>query len=886
MPLPARRWVKWLLAGLAAFLVVLLAVFAWLVTTEAGLRRAVSMVESVGPVRIRVEGASGRLIGPLAIASIEIEHPRATLRIAGLSADYDPSGLFVGRIAAEGVVIADARVVLRPATTPPRAPSFMPGWLDVVVDDAAVKHLVIVAPGGEEVPFTDIRGSAKISKTRLTFHGVHVKSTGWAVAGASGSLFARNPIGLDVTTAWSLGDRSEVAGIVRAVGDLDRLLADAHVAAPGTGRAKVELTHVGPDLAFEGNVDLSTLDLTQWIAEPPFGPLQGQFAVEGDRAHYRATGRVSGPGLPENGVPVTARAGYADQLLTFESIELEPGEGARIAASGTMRLAGTPAYDMTADWTGFRWPLTGRALLVSPQGSLVAQGWTEFDWRVNGAFEPVGVPRFAGDAAGRFTAGAIEVRESAWQALGGRITLAGSLGRDAAQRWSVSGRASGIDPSSIREGLPGKLNFDFSGAGSGFDPRGSWSATIARLSGTLRGQPASGGGTIRRSPGRTEFQRIAFALGPARLEANGALGKGATLDARVLSDDLSALLPDAGGELDATVGVSEHEVAIAVVGHDLAYGPHRAVVLSIDAHVDRDGREHSWLRLRSSGITLAGFPVTDTRLSLDGLPRDHALTFRIGSGQDSVSVRGRGAWDDGRYSLAFDSIDANGPRLVPWHLERPSRLAASRAEGSLEPLCVVYDTRRICIEGSWLAGGAWSVKARTEAFPLEALDPKRLGAPRFRGLIAFDAEASGRRKRALARERERRAAGRLAPLPVRERSGPHGRIRRHARHARVGCGAPSARPQGQRRRRSRLVRALRGRAPGRPADRRTAARRDRPGPNAAAQPPAAPRRHDRQRLRRARPRLHGDRPGRRGPSSRARRGSPRASSISTRRTCA
>lgn len=742
MPFPARRWLKWLLAGLAALLVVVLAIFAWLVTTEAGLRRAVSLLESVGSVKIHVEGARGRLIGPLAIDAIEIEHPRARIRIAGLSADYEPSGLLAGRISAEAAVIADARVELRPATGTARAPSFMPGWLDVVVDDATVKHLVIVAPGGEEVPFTDIRGSARISKSRLAFQGVHVKSTGWAVAGASGTLFARDPIGLDVTTAWSLGD-NQVAGIVRAAGDLDRLLADAEIAAPGAGRAKVEVTHVGPGLAFRGEVDIAKLDLVQWIAEPPFGPLTGKLAVEGDRSHYRAQGRVSGAGLPEAGVPVEAQASYADRLLTFDSIALEPGPGSRIAAQGTMRIADAPHYDVTGEWTGFRWPLAGRALIVSPNGRFAAQGWTDFDWRVSGAFEPAGAPPVAGDAAGRFTKDAIEVRESALRVLGGRVALAGSLGRDAAKRWSASGRAAGIDPSALNGNAPGSLSFDFSGSGSGFDAKGPWTATVARLGGTFRGQPASGGGTVSRSAGRTEFRRVAFALGPARLEADGAIGKGATLDAHVLSDDLSALLPEAGGRLDATVAVREHEIAIGISGRDLAYGSNRAVALSVDAHVDRDGREHSWLRLRSNGLTVGGFPITDTRLSLDGLPGDHTLTFRIGSGEDSVSMRGRGAWGDGRYTLAFESIDANGPRLVPWRLERPSRIAASVREGTLEPLCVVYDTRRICIEGLWQADGSWSMKARTEAFPLEALDAKRLGAPRFGGLIAFDAEASG-----------------------------------------------------------------------------------------------------------------------------------------------
>src|SRR6185295_3003802 len=154
-------------------------------------------------------------------------------------------------------------------------------------------------------------------------------------------------------------------------------------------------------------------------------------------------------------------------------------------------------------------------------------------------------------------------------------------------------------------------------------------------------------------------------------------------------------------------------------------------------------REHSWLRLRSNGITLAGFPITDTRLSLDGLPRDHTLTFRIGAGEDAVSVRGRGAWDAGRYTLAFEDIAASGPRIVPWRLQAATRLSASPRDAALEPLCLVYETRRFCFEGRWQSAGDWSLKATTEAFPLEALDSKRLGAPRFHGFLVFDAEASG-----------------------------------------------------------------------------------------------------------------------------------------------
>ena len=336
----------------------------------------------------------------------------------------------------------------------------------------------------------------------------------------------------------------------------------------------------------------------------------------------------------------------------------------------------------------------------------------------------------------------------------------------------MSGRAANIDPSKFRKELPGRLAFDFRGEGSGFDEKAPWSASIAKLSGQFRGQRASGSGAVRHDKSRTEFQDVALALGPARLEIDGVIGRGANLDARLVSDDLSAFLPELGGRVNATLLVRERTVALGFTGHDLVYGSHRAVILSADAHIDRDGREHSWVRLRSNGITLGGFAVTDTRLSLDGLPKDHDLTLRVGAGQDSVSLRGSGAWVDDRYTLQLEEIAASGPRVVPWRLESATRLAASREDAGLDPLCLVYESRRICFEGRWKASGDWSVKAATESFPLEALSAKRLGAPRFHGLLVIDAEASARAGEAWIADLRAEDPERGPRIRIRKRRGP------------------------------------------------------------------------------------------------------------------
>ena len=739
-----HRWVKWSLAGLAVLLFLVALAVAWLVTTEAGLRRAVTLVESVGAVKIRVEGASGRLIGPLAIDAVEIEHPRASIRITGLAADYEPLEILAGRISADGATIDEASVRLRPSTGPSRPPSFMPGWLTVAMDDAAVESLLIVAPNGSETRFRAIRGSARITRSRLEFKGVHVRSSGWAVAGASGTLFARQPLALDVTTAWSLTGSNPVAGSAHATGDLGRLLVDVEVRAPASGRVRAEVRDLATQLTFRGEATIETLDLAQWVADPPVGPLAASLEFEGDRLRYAARGTVRGPGLPASGVQVDARASYADAVVNIQSLALKSAPGLDLHASGTLRTGDAPAFSVSAAWNAFRWPLAGAPLISSRRGTLEAEGWTEFSYRVDGDFAPAQGPPFAGKAAGRVTGEALFVDASSWRALGGDVSLAGSLGRDDTKAWSVSGRAAGIDPSKLRADSPGRLGFEFSGNGRGFEPDGPWVVRFRNLGGVFRGQPIEGRGGIRRRPGRLEFEKLSVSLGSAHLQADGIVGRGANLDGRFVADDLSAVLPELRGRVDATVRMRGRIIVLRFAGHGLAYGSHRAVVLSVDARFDRQNLKHSWLRLRSNGITVAGFAIADTRLSLDGLMQDHSVNFRVGAGQDAVSLRGRGGWADERYTLALEDIAASGPRVVPWKLASPSRFTASAADAVLDPVCLAYETRRFCFEGRWTAGSEWSLAAKTDAFPLEALDPKRRGAPGYRGLLSIDAKASGR----------------------------------------------------------------------------------------------------------------------------------------------
>ena len=223
--------------------------------------------------------------------------------------------------------------------------------------------------------------------------------------------------------------------------------------------------------------------------------------------------------------------------------------------------------------------------------------------------------------------------------------------------------------------------------------------------------------------------------------------------------------------------------------------------------------------------------------------------FRVGAGQDAVSLRGRGAWVDGRFTLSSRTSTRAVPGSCPGGSSRPDAWPqAGRA--ALEPACLVYEAAPILPRGS-LAAQAATGRARrtTESFPLEALDPGASAAALSR--------PAGRRRERLPAARASPGPPTCAPKSATRRSPTSPRA---ARTARVKLGL------------TRLTLAVhRGAPPSRPARRgcrrhstspsaleatRVAGRRfgELPvsgsvqGPDAATQPAAAAGRCDRQRL--------------------------------------
>lgn len=746
------------LASAAVILLVLAGagVVAWLAWTETGLARLVGALQALDTPRITIEGAQGRLAGPLRIRRFELQTDRLGVRAEDIELEQDLLAIAIGRIAIGRLRAGAAEVSIGPRTTPPEEgpPSFMPRWLSLAIDSAEIGRLRVVLPNDAALDFRDIRLSGTVTHNRIEVDELAVDAGAWTARGTAG-LVARDPLRLRGDVEWTARGEPALAGSLRAEGDLDSLEISANLTAPVAATADAMLTNLDEELRWEASVESASLDLAAWLQEPPVGPLGGYLRGRGSLRECEVEGHLDGPGLTADGLDLAVKLARDAGILDIAALRLATPDGRlSIESSGRVRLTGERSLELHTAWSGLSWPLAGPVTISSRQGSLDVQGWSELDFSLDAKVLPQQAPELALAATGRADATGVTVQKSTVQSAAGAAQAAGFFGFDPIRPWKLEARVSGLDLSAVKAGLESDLSFLLSGSGTGIGPGSTWAAQVGSIAGNLRGHAASGAGFVVHSPGRYEFNRFDFTLGPARLEINGHYGDDTALVAEVDAPDLSGLYPGLGGSVEATLDVRSAgtplpdrpnlRVDLALRGRDLRYGEQKAAVLSADADLDLSDRESSWIRLRAAGIEAGGQPVEYLRVALDGLARDHTVDFQLGTGDRAVSLTGQGSLRDLVYRLAADRIESDAPRLHPYALEAPMRLMVAADAARLEEACFVHPPRRVCVEGEWSQGSGWSAGLAVASFPLEALRVDLPRRPGYTGRLDLDLRAEGK----------------------------------------------------------------------------------------------------------------------------------------------
>ena len=753
-----RRRLKITALVIGFLFLLILAMVAWVIGTEAGLRFAVARLpERMGKVTLKIEGARGTIAGGFSAVSVDVDHELTRTVVEKGSARVNVWPLLVGRIA-----VRDARASLvlievkpRPKDRPKTPPKFLPRLLSIGAERAHADSLTIVAPNGRRVEFTDVNGAGIVGhKSIRIFDGSLIY--GVLRARAIGELRAADPIKLrgDATVRMVIEGQPQWRADANFDGDLDTVPLTAILHEPFRADMKGELLSLSNDFHWTGKAQVHNFDLRAFGAGGALGIITGPLDIGGEMNAFHARGPLMVPGLGYGAFDIAFDGYYEDRVVHATRYDVtHRATQSHVSGQGTIETAENgPKLLLYGDWSGVRWPLIQRftaetpQLFSTPAGNYRLEGLWPYALEAGGDLYVPGLDPMRAAVRGALHKDHLQIDDLALGAFGGSAKLAGEARWAPDEGWSLAGSVRGFDPGELRPGFAGALDFDLDAHGTPFSGTEVLDVKVDRLSGKLRGTAASGNGHIVRRGEDWTFDQVRFRAGNTRLALDGALRTDTlALDFTLDADNLALLAEGAKGELHASGKIAGTSAAPVIRLTARGIGLEHDT-LSIDkfaANIDVDwrGQRASHADIAISRLTFDERSLTQFNAVLDGTTASHALKADALAGKTSLHLSGKGGFADGTWRGSIDDLFVDDTANLNLKLDAPFAVVASAKDGKVEAMCLNGKVARLCADAAWTDAG-WTANAEAKSLPISTLTAGLTRNVEYQGTV--NAKASAR----------------------------------------------------------------------------------------------------------------------------------------------
>ncbi|SFM59647.1 autotransporter secretion inner membrane protein TamB [Ectothiorhodospira mobilis] len=405
-----------------------------------------------------------------------------------------------------------------------------------------------------------------------------------------------------------------------------------------------------------------------------------------------------------------------------------------------------PDWDLNHRWEAFTLALAEDRSLQLDAGTLVTRG-TPGDYRLglHTALTAAPLPRQALALSARGDPQGLQLTPLSLSGETGQLQVAGRIGWTRGLDWALDLRGRDLDPSALAAELPGRLQLQATTRGR-IAPDAPLEARVnlAQLSGTLRERPIRGQGEVRVDDRRLEIPGLNLAAGDNHLEARGRLADTLDLDFRLQAPALETLWPGLVGRLEAEGRVQGTPQAPVLTtrarGSGLELGNLGLKRLDLDLQAGTAVDAPLRLDLGLEDLhTAAGTVLQRLTLEGRGTTGTHRLDLALEGGPAGGNVYGdlalEGALPQGlrgplHWNGTLTALDLRPPFGGPWGLQERAALHASPSRAGTEPICLMQDKARLCLQGDWSGEGGTRAEARLSQLPLDLLQawlPPNLG---------------------------------------------------------------------------------------------------------------------------------------------------------------
>lgn len=778
-----RRWIRRTALGLLAVLLLLAGAVLFLLATEPGARWLVARVGAFVPGELEIGSLSGPVRGPLEVVDLRYRSEAFELTADRVVVDWRLWDLLRRRLDVHRLLAEGVRVVTYPGPEEPEdEPAPLPDVdlpVAVVLREARLRDLRIVAEPPEGAAAGETPEPVVVDRLDLVARvrrGGPIEIAALEVAAprvdleVAGTLRPQGAYELDLETRWAYRSAPPsgegageglppFAGGGTLSGTLDDLRVRQALETPVRASLEARLSDPLQEPAFRGTVHLDGIRATAIDPAWPEATVTGVVRAEGRPEALAATAELAASTAEWGDLEASLEARRTAERLVLQALELRTAAGGDLAARGSVGLSEPLAADLKLEWDRLSWPLAGEPSVRSPEGRASLEGTLE-RWTLTAGAElsvpgegalPARSGRLEVAAAGG-DAGA-DVERAALTLGGGELEARGRVDWQPRVAWDLSLAGRGLDPSTFAAEWPGALDIEGQSRGAIEEEAPVGSVRLARLSGSLRGEPVTGSAAVDFNGDRVQVPELRLRWGAARLAASGSVVPALDLDWRLEAPDLAPLLPEATGSLDArgrlTGPTEAPRVEANLTGRSLSFGETSVAALAAEADVDLTPGGDLFIDLDASDVATAERTLETVTVDLTGTREDHRLSVVLADPRERLEVAAEGnllspgaggpggeggAWGwEGRLAR-LDLLAPDTSALGSWRLASPAPLAVSTAgAGSARwgRLCWVSDGARLCSRGSWAGGGdgggggggTWQAELLVDGVPVALARP-------------------------------------------------------------------------------------------------------------------------------------------------------------------
>ncbi len=701
---------------------------AWLLTSSAGLRFAVTRIGAHFGADIEFASLQGRLLGPVLAKRLTISLADVRVTIEDLELDWAPGAGFPRAFRIQALRAAGVVIQASGEKGPER--EFIPPNLVVTVDAAEIYALTWIGRDQTPVSLHQLELAGEYSRSNIVIDRAALRTDETELE-VTGRIAPYTPFELQLDAGWRhrFGDLWELAGRSQIDGMLSGLNSRTALTEPVS--ASIELDTTGPlqSPQWKARIDASAIAPSKILDTLPAGSADIQIDAGGRGGNVRGTASILWPDVLEHGVAIDLDASFdGDEVNIGNALIALEDLPARLRIGGSYQRD-SHELSATLDWSMLQWPLHGEAAIESNEGTMSLAG-TPANLDADARFHLHNDATGAADIAARFTVSdqALHLHRLEANTLDGTVSATGNAAWSEAATLSLALEGTGLNTEKLAGGLASDLSFAATLELAEGDPAPAFSLNVSELRGQLAGYPVAGDLAAKGSGGEFLVSRMRLRQGPNSMTVSGLIGRENNLDYSLDAPQLEAVHSALAGSLAATGTLTgtftAPQLRGTVEGRDTQIGRFSSTAVAANFDVDPRDLGNATLQASAKGLTTGETHFGDLDIDLGPDADQRRLTATVSGGELHLDLALRAAEAGASWRGELETLSFGRSGDEPWTMQSVTGFAADPVSARLmRSLCLRRHNASACIGGNWHASENWISNWSVRNLALPSLQP-------------------------------------------------------------------------------------------------------------------------------------------------------------------